>query len=586
MTTLNQVGNALTGASGTGAFAGNVSPSFTTPALGTPSSGTLSSCTGYATASLTGLGTGVATALAINVGTAGSPVVNGGALGTPSGGTLTSCSGLPISGIASLGTNVATALASTLNGTGALAGTTSPIFVTPALGTPSSGNLSNCTGAPLTGAVILAPSGDQVIVGSFALGTYNLTASNQVIAGDVLISGDTIRNNTTNNQLNILAFGTSLVSIGTALLFAPAASGTQKYLMQVAQLNVDASVGIGSFTASSNGPRLDFTKSRNTSPGSHNGLNNGDILGTLLFNGDDNVSYLPGAQIQVTATTGVTTGHVPGQMVFSTSSASTANVTAMTISNAQIVTLANALPVTSGGTGVTSSTGSTSVVLSTSPSITTPKIVTGLNDENGNQMLAFLPVSSAINYLTIENGSTGLGATLFTSGSETDVPLTIQTKGAGVLTLAGLASSNQFVFKSASSHTTAFNFPTSSFTAQTITVPDATGTMQLSGASSLITAPAASQASSLSIGSAYQNPFGYDVLLTIYYSVSSATTASILVGVGSTNTPTQQTVISGLTLAALGIITIPIYLPSGYYALVSTSGTITAAISGQQAMPV
>ena len=44
-------------------------------------------------------GTGVATALAINVGSAGSPVVNGGALGTPSSGTLTNATGLPVAGI-------------------------------------------------------------------------------------------------------------------------------------------------------------------------------------------------------------------------------------------------------------------------------------------------------------------------------------------------------------------------------------------------------------------------------------------------------------------------------------------------------
>lgn len=34
------------------------------------------------------------------------------------------------------------------SGSGAFAGTTSPTFVTPALGTPASGNLSNCTGLP------------------------------------------------------------------------------------------------------------------------------------------------------------------------------------------------------------------------------------------------------------------------------------------------------------------------------------------------------------------------------------------------------------------------------------------------------
>ena len=45
---------------------------------------------------LTGLGTGVETALGVNVGAAGAVVVNGGALGTPSSGTLTSATGLPI----------------------------------------------------------------------------------------------------------------------------------------------------------------------------------------------------------------------------------------------------------------------------------------------------------------------------------------------------------------------------------------------------------------------------------------------------------------------------------------------------------
>lgn len=65
-----------------------------TPALGVPTSGTLTSCTGLPISTgVSGLGTGVATALAINVGSAGAPVVLNGALGTPSSGTLTNCTG-------------------------------------------------------------------------------------------------------------------------------------------------------------------------------------------------------------------------------------------------------------------------------------------------------------------------------------------------------------------------------------------------------------------------------------------------------------------------------------------------------------
>jgi hypothetical protein len=48
---------------------------------------------------LTGFGTGVETALAVNVGSAGAFVTFNGALGTPSSGTLTNASGLPVAGI-------------------------------------------------------------------------------------------------------------------------------------------------------------------------------------------------------------------------------------------------------------------------------------------------------------------------------------------------------------------------------------------------------------------------------------------------------------------------------------------------------
>lgn len=111
---------------------------------------------------VSGLGTGVATALAIAVGSAGAPVTFDGALGTPSSGTLTNATGLPVaSGISGLGTGVATFLAtpSSANlatavtdetGSGLLVFGTSPTLVTPALGTPASGVMTNVTGLPVS----------------------------------------------------------------------------------------------------------------------------------------------------------------------------------------------------------------------------------------------------------------------------------------------------------------------------------------------------------------------------------------------------------------------------------------------------
>lgn len=63
-------------------------------------------------------GTGVVTALGVNVGSAGAFLVNGGALGTPSSGTLTNCTGLPITGITSSTSAQLRTLLSDENGTG------------------------------------------------------------------------------------------------------------------------------------------------------------------------------------------------------------------------------------------------------------------------------------------------------------------------------------------------------------------------------------------------------------------------------------------------------------------------------------
>jgi hypothetical protein len=172
-----------------------ISPTFSSPTMSSP----------------TVTGTAVLTGASVTAGTFNSPTLVTPALGTPASGTLTNATGLPVAtGISGLGTGVATFLATPSSsnlaaavtgetGTGALVFAESPTLVTPALGTPASGVLTNCTGTAsgltagtATNAVNLTTANFSIVEsgGKLVFKYGGTTVASMDSSGNIITSGE------------------------------------------------------------------------------------------------------------------------------------------------------------------------------------------------------------------------------------------------------------------------------------------------------------------------------------------------------------------------------------------------------------
>ena len=137
------------------------------------------------------------------------------------------------------------------------------------------------------------------------------------------------------------------------------------------------------------------------------------------------------------------------------------------------------LAVASGGTGVTTSTGTTNVVLSGSPTITTP-VIAQINDANGNETLKLASIASAVNEISIENAATGNPVHIRASGGDASIGLHLVAKGASgyVNVTDGVDETKRLMFNASGGTTNTRTMLSSTQTVdRTLSLPDATDTL-------------------------------------------------------------------------------------------------------------
>lgn len=74
-------------------------------------------------------------------------------------------------------------------------------------------------------------------------------------------------------------------------------------------------------------------------------------------------------------------------------------------------------------------------VTTANATLTSPKVITGINDTNGNELIKVTATGSAVNELTLANAATGNAPSLSATGGDTNIDVELTAKGSGDINL-------------------------------------------------------------------------------------------------------------------------------------------------------
>jgi len=389
-------------------------------------------------------------------------------------------------------------------GTGNVVRATSATLVTPTLGVATATSVNKVAfTAPATSATLTLADGSTLATS----GSNSITLTSTGATNVTLPTSGTLA--TTAGTVGTISFGTTGLTPNTATSGAVTVAGT---LSPANGGTGVANNALNTLTFTGN-YSLGLTLNGNTAvtlptSGTLATLAGAETLTNKTINGANNTISNINLASQVTGTlpignggTGNTATPTNGQLLIGNGSgfslATLTQGTGITITNGS-----GGITIAATGGGGGSPGGSTTQLQynnagafggianatsdGTTLTMTSPRIITALNDTNGNEFFGFSATASAVNEFTITNAATTNSPILSASGSDSNIDINLRPKGTGAIRVVPAANTAydavRLLPRAGGSSSYAVTLTPTTLTAnQTLTLPNATGTLATNG---------------------------------------------------------------------------------------------------------
>lgn len=401
------------------------------------------------------------------------------------------------------------------------------------------------SGGPITTSGTFTLSGTLAVANGGTGNTTGTATINANMTGDVTSVGNATTIATT--IPNPHTFSGAITMTAPPLLVGHTASVGR--LGQAMEATVSATYGglaLNTYSAANfdHAPIIDLNRSKSSTKGTQAAVATADTLGFLTFSGSDGTSFVDGAFLKAIVNGTVSTGHVPADLIFHTSSASTQSVERLRLTGAGSA-MFNVPLVTSAG-----------VVASFTA--TPPAAITTAQAGVANTIAASAAVAGSSVAGAAAGGNVNLngGAAARLTSGNADGGSIIATGGTGI----GTGLRGTFQAPGAGASSTAIGPSAVATGANTVAIGNsATGGTGLNGVAIGTSATSGTLVSCIAIGSSSSCTSTNGI--SVGRNTVNAQAQSIALGLGATTTAAQQMVVGGSNTST-GPIT-SVYVGSG-----------------------